>query len=80
MPAKIPKFSTAHFRNILENLPHIFDANLTHFLPKWNIYIFTEKTMEKLSKFLAEISGGDMHCKKKSVIIPTYKGGSIFPP
>ena len=26
MPAEIPKFSNAHFRNIPENLSHIFDA------------------------------------------------------
>ena len=43
MPAEIPKFSNAHFRNILENLLHIFDANLTHFLPEWKIYVSTEK-------------------------------------
>ena len=59
MPAKIPKFSHAHFRNIPENLSHIFDANLTHFLPESKIYVSTEKIMEKLSEFLAEISGGD---------------------
>ena len=59
MPAEIPKFSCAHFRNILENLSHIFDANLTHFLPKWKIYVSTKKIMKKLSEFLAEIPGGD---------------------
>ena len=59
MPAEIPKFSNAHFRNIPENLSHIFDVNLTHFLPEWKIDVSTEKFMEKLSEFLAEIPGGD---------------------
>ena len=58
MPAEIPKFSTADFRKIPENLSHIFDANLTHFLPEWKIYVFTEKIKEKLSELLAEIPGG----------------------
>ena len=59
MPAEIPKFFNAHFRNIPENLSHIFDANLTHFLPEWEIYVSTEKIMEKLSELLAEIAGGN---------------------
>ena len=37
MPAEIAKFSNDYFRNIPENLLHIFDANLTHFLPEWKI-------------------------------------------
>ena len=59
MLAEIPKFSNAHFRNNPENMSHIFDANLTHFLPDWKIYVSTEKVMEKLSEFLAEIPVGD---------------------
>ena len=59
MPAEIPKFSTADFRKNPENLSHIFDANLTHFLPEWKIYVSTKKIMEKLSEFFAEIPGGD---------------------
>ena len=59
MPTEISKFSNAHFKNIPENLSHIFDANLTHFLQERKIYVSTEKIMEKLSKFLAEIPGGD---------------------
>ena len=59
MPAEIPKIFQAHFRNITENLPHIFDASLTHFLPKLKIYVSTEKIMEKLSGFLAKVPGGD---------------------
>ena len=66
MPAKILKFFTAHFRNIPENLPHIFDANLTHFLPEWNIHISTEKIVERLLEFLAEISSGDRALYKTS--------------
>ena len=31
MPAEVPKFSNAHFRNIRENLLYFFDANLMHF-------------------------------------------------
>ena len=58
MPAEVPKFSTAHFRNIPENLLHVFDVNLTHFLPEWKIYVSTEKIMEKLSEFFAENPGG----------------------
>ena len=59
MPAGIPKFSRAYFKNIPENLSHIFDANLTHFLPEWKIYVSTEKIMENFSEFLVEIPGGD---------------------
>ena len=59
MPAEMPKISNTHFRNIPENLSHIFDANLTHFLPERKIYVSTEKIMEKLSEFLAEIPGRD---------------------
>ena len=59
MPAEIPKFSNAHFKNIPENLSHIFDANLTDFLPEWKSYVSIEKIMEKLSEFLAEIPSGD---------------------
>ena len=59
MPAEISKFFYANFRNIPENLSHIFDANLTHFLPEWKIYVSTETIIEKLSESLAEISGGD---------------------
>ena len=58
MPAEIPKCSNAHFRNIPEYLSPIFDANLTQFLPEGKIYVSTEKIMEKLSEFLAEIPGG----------------------
>ena len=32
MPAEILKFFDTDFKNILANLPRIFDANLTHFL------------------------------------------------
>ena len=59
MPAEIPKFSSAHFRNIPENFSYIFDANLTHFLPEWKIYVSTEKIMEILPEFFAEIPSGD---------------------
>ena len=48
MPAEISKFSNTHFRNIPENLSHIFGANLTRFLPEWNIYVSTVKIMEKI--------------------------------
>ena len=34
MPAETPKFFSAYFKNIPENPSHIFDANLTHFLPE----------------------------------------------
>ena len=57
MPVEITKFSNTHFRNTPENLSHIFDANLTHFLRERKIYFSTEKIMEKLSEFLAEIPG-----------------------
>ena len=40
-------------------MSHIFDANLKHFLPEWKTYVSTEKIMERLSVFLAEIPGGD---------------------
>ena len=59
IPAKIPKFSSAHFRNIPENLSRIFDANLTRFLLESKIYVSTEKIMENLAEFLAEIPGGN---------------------
>ena len=59
MPAEIPKFSNAYFRNIPENLLHIFNANLAHFPPEWKIYVSTEKIMGKFSEFLAAIPGGD---------------------
>ena len=59
MPAEIPKFSNTHFKNMPENLSHIFDANLTHMLPEWKIYVSTEKIKEKLSEFLAKIPSGD---------------------
>ena len=38
---------------------HIFDANLTHFLPEWKTYVYTGKIMEKLTEFFAEIPGED---------------------
>ena len=59
MPTEIPKLSNAHFRKIPENLSHIFDANVRLFLPERKIYISTEKIIEKLTEFLAEILGGD---------------------
>ena len=57
--SEMSDFSNAHFRNIPENLSHIFDANRTHFLPEWKIYVPSEKIMEKFSEFFAEIPGGD---------------------
>ena len=57
--SEIPKFSSAHFRNIPENLSRIFDANLTHFLPESKIYVSTEKIIKNLAEFLTEIPGGD---------------------
>ena len=61
------EFSNTHFRNIPKSLSHIFDANLTHFLPEWKIYVSTIKIMEKLSEILAEIPGGDRALESKNL-------------